>query len=286
MWLQIKGASVSNLCRSSIFSQKSYPVTQLLHSNFTPYVSGCCKDAILWIKWAPAKQNKTRYLSPCYLKITLKCSFCSYMVIWVCLVNQSVKSLGFVQSDVSECWKVGLLGVPKMLPVMSVLKVVFVLPVSVSNMNHRPWAAQPGCSRHHHNNCIFLHRPHSFVCTPPICPERSTKSLFSGLRGSSFCWVNSWYVAWHLHHPLSPVFGARPESLCWGGFLGLVLVTITEMKSQILGLKQKTAYFLKTFFVLCLIHSKYIIHAYTILYALTNFLITAQLQYEDLGVLL
>lgn len=161
---------------------------------------------------------------------------------------------------------------------MSVPKVVFVLPVSVSNMNHTPWAAQPGCSRHHHNNCIFLHRPHSFVGTPPICPERPIKSLFAGLRGSSFCWVNSWYVAWHLNHLLSPSLGARLESLCWRGFWGFVLVTVTEMKSQILGLKQKNAYFLKAFFVLSFVHSKYIIHAYTILYVLANFLITAQLQ--------
>lgn len=219
-----KRASVLNLCRSLIFLQKSYTVTEIIQRNFTPCVSGCCKDAILWFKWAPAKQNKYRYLSPRYLKITLQYSFCSNLMKHghLSLCCKSACGVPKVYVKWCECWKVELLGGPKMLSIMSVLMVFFVLPVSVSNMNHTPWTAQPGCSRHHHSSCVCAWTPLGglFVGTTPICPERPKKSLFARLRGSSFCWVNSWHVAWHLNCPLSPVLGARLKSLLWGGFLG------------------------------------------------------------------
>lgn len=41
-----------------------------------------------------------------------------------------------------------------------------------------------------------------FVGTSAICQERPKESLFWGLRCSSFCWVNSQYVAWHLNLPV------------------------------------------------------------------------------------
>lgn len=82
---------------------------------------------------------------------------------------------------------------------------------------------------------------------------------------------------------LSPVLGARVEVLFWGVCFGFALLTVSEMKSQVLGVKKETCV------CLSFIHFVYMMRAYAVLYALTNFPLTAQLNSsnrEDLGVLL
>lgn len=143
----------------------------------------------------------------------------------------------------SECWKVKRLGVPKMLSIMSILVVFFVLPVQYEPhaLNSTAWLFKASSQQLHLRAWTPLGG--LFVGTTPICPERPKKSLFSGLRCSSFCWVSSWYVAWHLNHLFSPVLGATLESLFWGVFLGFMLVTVSEIKSQSLGIKAENCLF-------------------------------------------